>query len=198
MAQRCFKNSEITGNVYLRRLGSFCEKTGKDPHELLRMKDKELADLISDYVSDMENDNHSGGYISSTVKGVKPWLTYNGIKLQRKITISGSEETPTLENKVLFNQEDLKKVLSACNVRSRMAASIVAFLGIRLQSLGNETGNDGIKLSDLPDLVLDREGPKFEKIPAKIIIRKEISKKRHEYFTFLGPEGCSYVLTYLN
>ncbi len=192
------KNSEITGNVYLRRLGSFCEKTGKDPHELLKMKDKQLADLISDYVSDMEKENHSGGYISSTIKGVKSWLTYNGIKLQRKITISGSEETPTLENKVLFNQEDLKKVLSACNVRSRMAVSIVAFSGIRLQSLGNEAGKDGIKLSDLPDLILDRECPKFDKIPAKIIIRKEISKKRHEYFTFLGPEGCGYVLTYLN
>ena len=79
-----------------------------------------------------------------------------------------------------------------------MAVSIVAFSGIRLQSLGNETGKDGIKLSDLPDLILDRECPKFDKIPAKIIIRKEISKKRHEYFTFLGPEGCSYVLTYLN
>ena len=65
------KNSEITGNVYLRRLGSFCEKTGKDPHELLKMKDKQLADLISDYVSDMEKENHSGGYISSTIKGVK-------------------------------------------------------------------------------------------------------------------------------
>ena len=42
--------SRITGDVYLRRLGSFCTEMGKNPQELLKLKDKTLADLIDDYV----------------------------------------------------------------------------------------------------------------------------------------------------
>ena len=190
--------SQTTADVYLRRLGAFCKSMDKDPGKLLKMKDMPLANLIGDYVSEMEGKGKAGSYIASTVKAVKSWLSFNGIKLPRKIKIKGATETPTLEDKGIFSPEDLKKVLDSADVRGRMAIGIVAFSGIRLQSLGNEHGTDGLMLSDIEGLVIDREGVRFERVPAKITVRKTISKKGHQYFTFLGAEGCDYITLYLN
>ena len=46
------RGSKITADVYMRRLGAFCDNVGKDPVKLLKLKDKTLADLMTDYVSD--------------------------------------------------------------------------------------------------------------------------------------------------
>ena len=192
------RGSQTTADVYLRRLGAFCETMKKDPGKLLKLKDMQLADLISDYVGDMEDKGKSGGYIASTVKAVKSWLSFNGIKIPRKIKINGANDTPTLDDKGIFSPEDLKKVLDSADVRGRMAISMVAFSGIRLQSLGNEHGTDGLILSDIEGLTVNRDGINFEIVPAKVTVRKTISKKGHEYFTFIGPEGCDYIILYLN
>jgi integrase len=44
-----------------------------------------------------------------------------------------------------------------------------------------------------------RDGPlvTFEKIPTLLVVRKELSKAGHQYFTFLGREGCEYLRDYL-
>jgi integrase len=192
------RGSETTAKTYMRRLGNFCKVMKIDPFYLLKMKDKQLSDLISDYITKMEDMNHAGGYISSTMKGLKSWLSYNGIRLQRKIKIKNVQSTPTLEGKAIFSQEGLKKILDSTDIRGKVAISMVAFTGIRLESLGNEKGTDGIMIKDIEGLTIDRNGVRFESIPAKITIRKTISKKENEYFTFLGQEGCEYVLLYLN
>ncbi|MEM3871736.1 MAG: site-specific integrase, partial [Nitrososphaeria archaeon] len=37
----------------------------------------------------------------------------------------------------------------------------------------------------------------FRKVPTMVIVRKELSKARHQYFTFLSEEGCEYLKDYL-
>lgn len=37
----------------------------------------------------------------------------------------------------------------------------------------------------------------FEQTPTKIVVRSELSKTRHQYFTFLSDEGCEYIKAYL-
>lgn len=37
----------------------------------------------------------------------------------------------------------------------------------------------------------------FTKMPMMVVVRPEISKVKHRYFTFLGPEGCDYLKAYL-
>jgi len=37
----------------------------------------------------------------------------------------------------------------------------------------------------------------FDQIPALAIVRKELSKAGHKYFTFLSEEGCEYLKDYL-
>jgi len=37
----------------------------------------------------------------------------------------------------------------------------------------------------------------YEKVPTMIVVRRELSKGGHQYFTFLSEEGCEYLKDYL-
>ncbi len=189
--------SEITGDVYLRRLGSFCSEVGKTPQELLKMKDKPLADIIDDYVISREKKGNAGSYIQSTVKAVKSWLLFNGIKLPRQIKVRDAEKTPTLSEERIPTQEELKRILNAGDSRERTACALVAFTGVRIGVLGDYKGVDGLKIKDIPDLKIDGEEITFLRVPAQVIVRGELSKSGKKYFTFLGQEGCMYLENYL-
>jgi hypothetical protein len=52
-------------------------------------------------------------------------------------------------------------------------------------------------LKDLPELILKGSEVEFENVPTLVIVRKELSKARHRYFTFLSQEGCEYLRDYL-
>jgi len=65
--------------------------------------------------------------------------------------------------------------------------------------MGNYDGTDGLKLADLPDLVIEQDGKSasFAHVPAMIVVRATLSKTKNRYFTFLPSDGCEYVLGYL-
>jgi hypothetical protein len=56
---------------------------------------------------------------------------------------------------------------------------------------------DGLKISDLPELVIEKDTVSFAKIPMVVFVRASLNKARHKYFTFLSEEGCSYLKAYL-
>lgn len=189
--------SKITGDVYLRRLGAFCNEMEKTPQQLVKMKDRGLSDLIDDYIIMCEKKGNAGSYINSTVKAVKSWLVFNGIKLPRKIKIRDANISTTLKNERIPTQEELKKIFNAGDSRERTACGIVAFTGVRIGVLGNYKGTDGLKVEDIPDLDVDGDQVTFLKIPARVNVRRELSKSNKAYITFLGQEGCSYLENYL-
>ena len=190
------RGSKITGDVYLRRLGSFCNFIKINPKDLLKLNDKKLSDIIEDYIAEKEKNGNAGSYIENTVKAVKSWLLFNGITLKRKVKISDPEATPTLSNERIPTQEELKKIFNAGDSRERTACALVAFTGVRIGVLGDYKGVDGLKIKDIPDLKIDGEIT-FLKIPAQVIVREELSKSGKKYFTFLGQEGCMYLENYL-
>jgi len=65
------RGSPITADVYLRRLGSFCKHFNTNPKALASVSEGDIYNLILDYVSLMEKNRYSGGYIESTLKAVK-------------------------------------------------------------------------------------------------------------------------------
>lgn len=73
----------------------------------------------------------------------------------------------------------------------------MAHSGLRIETLGNYEGTDGLRVRDLPEMRLDRKSVRFERIPAVVIVREELSKAGHRYFTFLSEEGCQYLKDYL-
>ena len=190
------RGSLITADVYLRRLGNFCESSGITPDKLVTMDEEALRDLLLDTVTSMEK-NYTGSYTKSVVKAVKSWLSHNGIDIKRAIKIRGAEDAPSLKDEKVPSQAELKKIFLSTDPKGRTASVLIAHSGLRLETIGNYLGDDGLRIRDLPELKVVEGLVEFEKMPAMVVVRKELSKAGHQYFSFLSEEGCGYVKDYL-
>jgi len=191
------RGSNVTADVYLRRLGNFCHDLKLTPQRLLKMDESKLYNILLDTVSKMEQKGHAGSYIQSTIKAVKSWLLHNRIEVKGKIKIKGTQDTPTLRDERVPSKNELKRIFLAGDEKSRTASVLVAHSGLRIETLGNYLGNDGLKARDLPEIVVKEESVEFEQTPTILIVRPELSKARHQYFTFISEEGCGYLADYL-
>ncbi|MCL4343569.1 MAG: site-specific integrase [Nitrososphaerota archaeon] len=191
------RGSKITADVYLRRLAAFCRSSKITPRELASLESKRIYDLLLDMVTEMEKQGKAGGYISSSLKAIKSWLSYNDIQVNRKIKIRGAQETPTLKEEKVPTREELRRIFLSADLRQRTACVFMAHSGLRPEVLGNYDGTDGLKVGDLPEIVIDSQKVTFSKIPAIVRVRSSLSKAGHEFFTFLTEEGCQYVSEYL-
>lgn len=200
--RRWFENvqrgSKASAAIYLRALGNFCKRNNITPIGLTELKDRELYDLLLDYVSSMEKSGAAGSYAASVLKVVKSWLAFNRVEVRGKIRIRGAHETPTLDDERIPSQEELKQILLSGDEKGRVACVLLAHCGLRPEVLGNFDGTDGLRIKDVPDLELERNEVYFTQMPAMVRVRSALSKKGHEYFTFLSEEGCQYLKGYLD
>ena len=194
--ENLIRGSPACAQIYLRNLGNFCGLMGITPGQLARKPVTEIEDLLMDYVTSAQK-KHAGSYIHNTTKVVKSWLAHNGIQLKRKIKITGAHETPTLKDERVPTKEELKRIFLSGSKQARTACAIIAHAGLRLETLGNYTGYDGLTMRDLPELKIKGSEVSFEKIPTMVVVRSALSKARHQYFTFLTEEACSYLKDYL-
>ena len=151
-----------------------------------------------DYVTELEKQGKAGSYIDSCLKPVKSWLKYNSMVLTRPIKIRNAKIPTTLKGQRTPSQDQLKKIIQAGTMASRVCIALVSQSGVRLEVLGNYQGSDGLRLGDFPELKIESDTVNFEVVPARIVIRPSLSKAGHEYFTFIGPEGTEYIRDYLN
>ena len=117
--------------------------------------------------------------------------------ISRKIKIRGADDTPSLKNERVPTNNELKKIFLSGDKKTRATSVLIAHSGLRIKNLGNYQGDDGLRIEDFPELTLDPESISFEKIPTLVNVRKELSKAGHKYFSFLGDEGCEYLVDYL-
>jgi hypothetical protein len=194
------RGSQVSAEVALRRLGRACELLKTDPKAMLEWARRDIMgfqDSLEDLVAKLEGEGKSPGYIQGFLKTVKSWLRYNNITLTRKIKVKNSTATPTIEDEQVPSQEELARVLRASTPRVRAAVALMAYAGLRPQSIGNHDGSDGLRIKDLPELKIEGGSVVFEKTPTIIVVRQTLSKARHKYFTFLSSEGCTYLKEYL-
>ncbi len=201
--RRWFENlrakSVLTATVALRNLGHYCELTGTTPKEILKKaksNEKDFRYEFTDFVRKLEKEGKAGSYIARFKKVILSWLKFNDIRLQLTVNISGENETPTIANERVPSKEELARILRKATSRGRVAVAIMAFSGLRPESLGDYEGTDGLKLGDLKDLHLSDE-IQFEKVPATVMVKSKLSKARHQYFSFIGEEGATYIKEYL-
>jgi len=161
------------------------------------MEEKERFDLLLDFVSMMEEKGHAGSYIQSTLKAVKSWLAHNRIRLKGKIKVKGALDTPTLRDERVPTRKELKKIFLSGDKKARVSSVLVAHSGLRIKTLGNYEGNDGLRVRDLPELRVEGGSVDFGQTPTLVIVRRELSKAGHQYLTFLSQEGCEYLKDYL-
>jgi len=160
------------------------------------MDEASLRDMLLDTVTSMER-NYTGSYTKSVIKAVKSWLSHNGIEVKRAIKIRGAEDAPTLKDEKVPSQAELKKIFLSTDLKGRTVSVLIAHSGLRIETVGNYLGDDGLRIRDLPELKVEGGSVEFEQIPAIVVVRKELSKAGHQYFTFLSEEGCGYVKDYL-
>jgi len=194
------RGSPLTAEVALRRLNRLCELLNESPKEIVEKARNDLRgfeDSLEDMVARLEAERRAPGYIADLMKTMKSWLRYNDITLARRIKISNSTSTPTIEDEQIPSQDELVRILRASPTRIRAAMSLIAFADLRPQTVGNHDGTDGLNLGDLPEMRIENGQVTFEKIPTMIAVRSNLSKARHKYFTFLPSEGCTYLKEYL-
>jgi hypothetical protein len=194
------RGSTITADVRLRRLGVYCENTNTTPIEFAKVGVKnvrDVEDLLMDYVSYLEKKGYAPSYIEDVLKALRSWLSFNYVKPVRKIKIKNAGIPVTLENEEIPSKTKLGDVLNSAAPRERVSISLMALAGVRPEVLGNYSGNDGLKISDIKDLQIQNGDVCFGKIPAKVVVRPALSKAGHQYFTFLPEIGCSYLQGYI-
>jgi hypothetical protein len=191
------RGSKVTADVYLRRLGSACKCLNIKPRDFLSMSKKSLGMLLADFVSKLEREGKAGSYIKSCIKAIKSWLSFNMIEAKVKIKIKNADDTPTLRDERVPTQEELRKIFMCADLRARCACVLLAHSGLRIETLGNYEGTDGLRVRDFPEMKIENGKVIFDKMPTMVVVRRELSKSRHQYFTFLSEEGCEYLKDYL-
>jgi len=196
------RGSKLNADIRLRRLNLFCYRTDTTPIKLVKIGKKDvikIENMLLDHVSWLESQNYAPNYVEGILKSIKSWLVFNYVELKRKIKIANAGIPVNIQDEQVPTKTQLQSILNVSNPRTRSSISLMAFSGIRPQVMGNYDGTDGLKLADLPDLVITSEGKSvsFAHVPAMVTVRATLSKTRNRYFTFLPSEGCEYVLGYL-
>jgi len=191
------RGSRVTADVYLRRVGSFCQGFKITPKSLVALSELELYNLMLDCVTSMEKAGYAGSYVESALKSVKSWLSHNGKDVKRKIRIKGARDAPSLRDERVPTKDELRRVFLSGDKKTRVSCVLVAHSGVRIEVLGNYLGEDGLTVGDLPEVKIENDTVSFAKKPAMVVVRRELSKAGNQYFTFLSEEGCEYVQDYL-
>lgn len=165
--------------------------------EIARRDRREVEDILQDFVTRLHGERKSGTYIANYVKVVRSWLNFNDIQLVRKIKIPDRNRTPTIEDERVPTQEELASILRASKPRGACSVVLMAHSGLRPQVLGTADGRDGLEVRDFSEMLVENGEVSFAAKPTKLGVRRELSKAKHRYFTFLGEEGCMYLKEYL-
>ncbi|MEM4091287.1 MAG: hypothetical protein QXQ46_11215 [Thermoplasmatales archaeon] len=189
-------NSILTGKVWLRILGYYCELENTAPDILLQeMKKDDFRDKFADFVRKLEKEGKAGTYIKRFKNVLRSFAKFNGITMKLSINIAGDRQNLTIENERVPSKEELSRLLRKATSRGKVAVSLMAYSGLRPESLSNYQGTDGLRSGDLKELNVDTF--EFERIPCMVSVKSLLSKARHKYFSFLGEEDIISVKEYL-
>ena len=195
------RGSMNTAEGRLRRLGRFCEMHQMTPVQLadLAMKDlRTVTDLLEDHITMMEEKGGSPGYIDEQIKTVKSWLRHFDVEIRRKMRVRSINFTPTLQYERVPDAQEMAEIYSRAGLRESVIISLMAKSGLRPEVIGNHNGTDGLTIADLPDIVIHQSKVKCIRMPNRIVVRRELSKARHQYFTFGTRSATNHLVAYLN
>jgi integrase len=207
LVMRWYRNlqqgARITGDVYLRTLGLYCKSNATNPEQILEDAGTgKLKNDFMDFVYKQGNDGKAGSYVMRFKKVITSWVAFNDIDANLKgVKIIGSNISPTLTDERPPLKDEIDEMLRSASVRGRVIISLLAFSGLRPETLGNYDGSDALRIKDIEGLKIGNEGVEFTTFPAMLKVRQtkvQLSKKGHGYFTFIPAQAGKYLKDYLD
>lgn len=199
------KSPKSADNMY-RNIGLFCEKMNLQPDHILTLSDSgELSEIFEKFMKQMERDNKMGSYISKYKHAINSFLSYHKKKANKITTeIFNEGKSSKYNGEKIPLKNELQRILEKATPRGRVIISLMAFSGLRPETIGNYLGNDGLKLKDISGLdITDPSNIRFKEFPFKIAVRDtlnpvtRLSKNGSSYWTLAGHQTGSYVIDYL-
>lgn len=173
--------SENTERTYLKGLNAFAQTMNIDNLDDFVEKVKtnaiDASQTHKDFVISLANKNLAPKTVGAWSASLRKFLLSNGIELKTTTQI----KIYNIHEDTLPAKEDLKKVLSSCNLRAKTIIILLSSSGLRVGELRN------LKISDT-DLNLE---------PGVIKIKGLTAKERKSRTTFLSTEAKQTLQTYL-
>ena len=195
---RCLR-SRLSADVNLRQLGLLLESIGSDPDEVLRLGRDDpdrLRDLLVRYSARMKHSGRLDSYILKSFDGLRSFLEYRRVRFQDFPKLSPIRGA-SLRNERVPNPEEFGRVLERLSLRGRVIALLMGHSGLRPGAIGSYGGENGLRLSDLPDLKFAKK-LEFSETPFVVRVPAELSKTRVEYATFGTQQLGTAILAYLD
>jgi hypothetical protein len=190
--------SKVSAETDLRKLALLTHRIDTTPDGVASLAKKdpdELARRLVAYATDQKRKGRLDTYILKTFSGLKSWLRFRRVTFDLYPRLRAVQGI-SLRNETVPTQEQLGRVLAALTLRGRAVALLMAHSGLRPGAIGHE-GSSGVRLRDLPDLVLGAAEPSFTRLPFQITVPGLLSKTGREYVTFGTEEEAHALLTYL-
>lgn len=196
--------SKITADVYLRTMGLYLELMHTTPEQIIedaKSKEWKLRNDFMGFIKKMQENGKAGSYITRYKRVLVSWCRFNGVDPDLRIVkISGANLSPTTMNERVPLKNELKRILNTATMRGKVIIGLLAFSGLRPESLGNYDASDAIRIGDIEGLQIKDGNVEFSTLPAVLRIRQsqvQLSKKGHSYFTFIPEQLAEYITTYL-
>ncbi|MGI0016555.1 MAG: site-specific integrase, partial [Nitrososphaera sp.] len=189
------RGSPASADANLRRIGYVTRVFNVTTKQLAAMTPKQGFEIIDDVITKLEKEGKTGEYMRAYVKALKSWFIHNGIQISQKIKVPDDDGSSKASREQSPMPEQLRRVLNAADQKQKVECTLVGFSGLRIETLGDYESRDGLKVKDLPEMKINNGNKtvEFTKIPALVIIRRNLSKAGHQYFTFMPDEECDYV-----
>lgn len=90
--------------------------------------------------------------MESVLKALKSWLSHDRRPVDFKIKIKG--DAPSLVHERVPSKAELRRIFLSGDKRVRVAMALIAHSGLRIHTLGNYSGTEGLRVGDFPELVV--------------------------------------------
>lgn len=160
---------------------------------------KDAANIILDVISKFEAEEKEGEYMKDYIKALKSWFSHNGTQVTQKIKVPRPSGNSKRSQEQSPTPDQFRRVLNTSDPKEKVECTAVGFSGLRIETLGDYLGEDGLKVKDLPEMKVDNEARtvEFEKVPTMVVVRPNLSKAGHQYFSFMPDEECEYLKEFL-
>ena len=193
------RGSKVNAEVTLRRTGRVCALFQVTQRDLARMSKGEAGAFLLRVVSRMEEGGTRSSSIASYVKTLKGWWRFNDLDVTRQVRLS--RDVGLYDNERVPSRQELHSILEHADLQKKVCCALMAFSGVRPGVIGSRDSDDGLRVSDLPEMVVKTEDRRlqvsFLKVPTVVVVRRTVSKTGRQYATFLPEQGCTYLKQYL-